>query len=63
MDATDVRDDPRFLTRVGFGIKSPRVTKLRLDKTRVFRSLAHHDFEVCMPISRLICYAHTPKGS
>ncbi|KAK4234543.1 P-loop containing nucleoside triphosphate hydrolase protein [Achaetomium macrosporum] len=47
LQATTVRDDPRFLARVAYGIKSPRVTQLKLDKSPVFRSLAHHDFEVC----------------
>jgi hypothetical protein len=46
LQATNVRDDPRFLARVAYGIKSPRVTQLKLDKHAVFRSLAHHDFEV-----------------
>jgi hypothetical protein len=42
----NVRDDPRFLARVAFGIKSPRVMQLGLDKSPVFRSLADHDFKV-----------------
>ncbi|KAI1187985.1 ATP-dependent DNA helicase recQ [Nemania serpens] len=45
LDACDVRDDPRFLARVAFGIKSPRVTQLKLDKKDVFGSLEDHDFE------------------
>lgn len=45
--ACDVRDDPRFLARIAFGIKSPRVTQLKLDKNKVFGSLEDHDFEVC----------------
>lgn len=43
-----VRDDPRFLARVAFGIKSPRVTQLKLDKSPVFMSLADHSFEALM---------------
>ncbi|KAI1446499.1 ATP-dependent DNA helicase [Annulohypoxylon stygium] len=39
-----VRDDPRFLTRVAFGIKSPRVTQLKLHQSHVFGSLVEHDF-------------------
>lgn len=42
----DVRDDPRFLARIAFGIKSPRVTQLKLDKKDVFGSLEDHDFKV-----------------
>ncbi|KAK0609998.1 P-loop containing nucleoside triphosphate hydrolase protein [Bombardia bombarda] len=48
LKAAGVRDDPRFLARVAFGIKSPRVSKLKLDRHAVFRSLADHDFEVCL---------------
>lgn len=40
------RDDPRFLARVAFGIKSPRVSKLKLDKTPVFMSMVDQDFDV-----------------
>lgn len=47
LTACSVRDDPRFLTRVAFGIKSPRVGKLKLDKKGVFGSMQDHDFEVC----------------
>ncbi|KAH9989891.1 ATP-dependent DNA helicase recQ [Xylariaceae sp. FL0662B] len=43
--ACDVRDDPRFLARVAFGIKSPRVTQLKLDKKQIFGSLEDHDFK------------------
>jgi hypothetical protein len=46
LDATDVRDDPRFLARIAFGIKSPRVGQLGLDKKPAFMSMADHDFDV-----------------
>ncbi|KAJ8122979.1 hypothetical protein ONZ43_g959 [Nemania bipapillata] len=45
LDACDVRDDPRFLARIAFGIKSPRVTQLKLDKKNIFGSLEDHAFE------------------
>ncbi|KAH8673331.1 P-loop containing nucleoside triphosphate hydrolase protein [Xylariales sp. PMI_506] len=45
LDACPVRDDPRFLARVAFGIKSPRVVQLKLDRSNVFMSLADHDFK------------------
>lgn len=41
-----VRDDPRFLARVAFGIKSPRVFELKLHNNSVFASLEDHDFDV-----------------
>ncbi|KAK3935729.1 P-loop containing nucleoside triphosphate hydrolase protein [Diplogelasinospora grovesii] len=59
LKATNVRDDPRFLARVAFGIKSPRVTKLRLDKHRVFRSLADHDFEALVLEFEKVCRVST----
>lgn len=39
-------DDPRLLARVAFGIKSPRITQLKLDKSSVFESLKDHEFSV-----------------
>ncbi|OTB14641.1 hypothetical protein K445DRAFT_12890 [Daldinia sp. EC12] len=41
-----VRDDPRFLARVAFGIKSPRVMQLKLHQKSIFMSLADHDFKI-----------------
>ena len=46
--ATNVRDDPRFLARVAFGIYSPRVGVERLGKHAVFGSMDECDFEVCL---------------
>ncbi|KAF5012309.1 hypothetical protein FDECE_1618 [Fusarium decemcellulare] len=55
--ATDVRDDARFLARVAFGIKSPRVTKLKLDKNgQVFMSMADHDFEMILKEFKKACH-------
>ncbi|KAK1763432.1 ATP-dependent DNA helicase [Phialemonium atrogriseum] len=57
LDECDVRDDPRFLARVAFGIKSPRVAQLKLDRKAVFGSLANHDFDVSvcvLPFDALI---------
>ncbi|KAF2665199.1 ATP-dependent DNA helicase [Microthyrium microscopicum] len=42
--ATDVRDDPRFLARVAFGIQSPRITALKLSSHNVFRSLGEEGY-------------------
>jgi len=46
LKACNVRDDPRFLARIAFGITSPRVTTLRLGKHPVFRSMNGCDFMV-----------------
>ncbi|KAI0382330.1 ATP-dependent DNA helicase [Hypomontagnella monticulosa] len=45
LKACYVRDDPRFLARIAFGIKSPRVFQLKLQNHSVFGSLNNHDFE------------------
>lgn len=53
LTATNVRDDPRFLARVAFGISSPRVTKERLGKHAVFGSMDDCDFDVGSILSTL----------
>jgi len=63
LKACDVRDDPRFLARVAFGIKSPRVTKLKLDKSPVFMSLADHSFEALIREFTRACNAHKLPNS
>ncbi|KAI0477910.1 P-loop containing nucleoside triphosphate hydrolase protein [Xylariaceae sp. FL0804] len=55
LDACDVRDDPRFLARVAFGIVSPRVTRLKLARSPVFGSLQDHDFESLMAAFTKAC--------
>ncbi|KAK7991247.1 ATP-dependent DNA helicase Q-like 3 [Apiospora saccharicola] len=60
LKACDVRDDPRFLARVAFGIKSPRVTKLKLQNTKVFGSLEDHDFSSLIKEFTKAC--HTPES-
>lgn len=46
LGACDVRDDPRFLARVAFGIRSPRVGQLKLGNHAVFGSLVEQPFDV-----------------
>lgn len=41
-----VRDDPRFLARVAFGIMSPRVRELKMNVTGAWESMVDQDFEV-----------------
>ncbi|KAK1829734.1 P-loop containing nucleoside triphosphate hydrolase protein [Podospora conica] len=55
LKAIDIRDDARFLARVAFGIKSPRVTQLKLDKSPVFQSLVEHDFEDLLAEFTKVC--------
>ncbi|KAK0622536.1 P-loop containing nucleoside triphosphate hydrolase protein [Immersiella caudata] len=55
LKATPIRDDPRLLARVAFGIRSPRISQLKLDKLSVFRSLAHHDFEALLREFTKVC--------
>ncbi|KAG9680306.1 ATP-dependent DNA helicase, partial [Aureobasidium melanogenum] len=55
-------DDPRLLARVAFGIKSPRITQLKLDKSSVFESLADHEFSTLLREFEAACRtaAHGP---
>ncbi|KAK3374175.1 P-loop containing nucleoside triphosphate hydrolase protein [Lasiosphaeria ovina] len=62
LKATDVRDDPRFLTRVAFGISSPRLSQLGLMRLSAFRSLAHHDFEALLREFTKACDAANRKS-
>ena len=47
LKATKIRDDPRLLARVAFGITSPRITVEKLSKHAVFGSMDDCDFDVC----------------
>jgi uncharacterized membrane protein YgcG len=58
--ACPVRDDPRFLARIAFGIKSPRVTAMRLDKDAVFMSMADTSFEGLMKEFTRACEHEEP---
>ncbi|KAI6844725.1 hypothetical protein KC342_g95 [Hortaea werneckii] len=44
-------DDPRYLARVAFGIRSPRVTAARLGRHQVFGSMEDHDFGVSIQLT------------
>lgn len=46
LEACDIRDDPRFLARIAFGIRSPRVSQLKLGNHAVFGSLVEQPFDV-----------------
>ena len=45
--ATKIRDDPRFLAKFAFGIKSPRMTAEKLYNSGIFESMNTCDFMVC----------------
>lgn len=49
LDECDVRDDPRFLARVAFGIRSPRVNELKMQHSPAWESMVDQDFDVCLP--------------
>ena len=44
--ACSVRDDPKFLAKIAFGIKSPRMSALGIYKSGVFDSMNLCDFKV-----------------
>jgi len=41
-----VRDDPRLLAKIAFGISSPRITSLGAGKSAIFGSMEDHSFSV-----------------
>ncbi|KAF4455769.1 hypothetical protein F53441_1968 [Fusarium austroafricanum] len=55
LQSTDVRDDARFLARIAFGIKSPRVAKLKLDRTPAFMSMADQNFDEILKEFKKAC--------
>lgn len=46
LDKCAARDDPRFLARVAFGIRSPRVTQLKMHLSPAWESMVDQDFDV-----------------
>ncbi|KAF5246150.1 hypothetical protein FANTH_6917 [Fusarium anthophilum] len=54
--STGIRDDARFLARIAFGIKSPRVGKLKLDRSPAFMSMADHDFDAILKEFKKACH-------
>jgi superfamily II DNA helicase RecQ len=56
-----VRDDPRFLAKVAFGIKSPRATDLKVYSTGVFESMNVCDFTELLQVFREACDADNQK--
>lgn len=49
LDDCPVRDDPRFLARVAFGIMSPRVRELKMNSSPAWESMIDQDFDVRVP--------------
>ena len=50
-----VRDDPRFLAKLTFGIKSPRMTALKVFSLDVFESMNVCDFEELLRVFTEAC--------
>jgi superfamily II DNA helicase RecQ len=61
LDKISVRDDPRFLAKVAFGIKSPRATDLKVYNTGVFESMNLCDFNELLRVFTEACDAHNAK--
>jgi superfamily II DNA helicase RecQ len=55
LDKISVRDDPRFLAKVAFGIKSPRATDLKVYNTGVFESMNVCDFMELLQVFTKAC--------
>lgn len=63
LKALKTRDDPRFLARFAFGVRSPRITYLKLDKNPMFRSLHSHDFDASLTIDQELFRADLDLGT
>ncbi|EOA83726.1 uncharacterized protein SETTUDRAFT_118507 [Exserohilum turcica Et28A] len=55
LDAVHVRDDPRFLAKLAFGIKSPRMTVLKVFSSGVFESMNVCDFPRLLDVFTEAC--------
>jgi hypothetical protein len=55
LKAVPERDDARFLTRVAFGIGSPRVTAAKLSSSAVFGCMEAYDFKVLLKKFTAVC--------
>jgi superfamily II DNA helicase RecQ len=62
LKAVSVRDDPRFLAKLAFGIKSPRMTALKVDKTPAFESMNVCDFPELLSVFTEACEKGSRKG-
>ncbi|KAH7382385.1 P-loop containing nucleoside triphosphate hydrolase protein [Phaeosphaeria sp. MPI-PUGE-AT-0046c] len=61
LEKISVRDDPRFLAKVAFGIKSPRATALKVYTSGVFESMDVCDFTELLDIFSTACDAAEAK--
>jgi superfamily II DNA helicase RecQ len=57
-----VRDDPRFLAKLAFGIKSPRMTALKVFSSSAFESMNVCDFPELLKVFTKACEEHSKKG-
>jgi hypothetical protein len=57
-----VRDDPRFLAKLAFGIKSPRMTALKLFSTSAFESMNVCDFPTLLNVFTEACEKQSKNG-
>ena len=61
LDKVTVRDDPRFLAKVAFGIKSPRITALKIAQLGVFESMNVCDFNELLQVFTAACAKENPE--
>lgn len=59
LDKVNVRDDPRLLAKVAFGIKSPRITALKVAATGVFESMNVCGFGELLEVFGKVCDGST----
>ncbi|EJT68909.1 hypothetical protein GGTG_13502 [Gaeumannomyces tritici R3-111a-1] len=57
------RDDLLLLTKIAFGITSPRIMRMRANRNHVFGSLVGHDFGAVLDEFTKVCSQEGGKGS
>ncbi|KNG52232.1 family atp-dependent dna helicase [Stemphylium lycopersici] len=62
LETVGVRDDPRLLAKIAFGIKSPRMTKLGVLKSGVFESMNVCDFPELLKVFTEACGKEDGNG-
>ncbi|KAL8372314.1 hypothetical protein RB595_001891 [Gaeumannomyces hyphopodioides] len=63
LDAIPDRDDPLLLTKIAFGITTPRVARMRISRNRFFGSLTGHNFNDVLNEFTQVCSQDGSKSS
>lgn len=62
LEKITIRDDPRMLAKIAFGIRSPRITALKISQLGVFESMNVCDFPELLKVFTEACDADSAKA-